>query len=61
MNDGLAIRQHFCNVFNSIFGTQMWCELSETVSKIDKNGDGELSDEQDQSGTQTTNQPEVIE
>lgn len=38
--DGLSIRQHFCNIFNSIFKTFMWCEASEDVVKQDLDGDG---------------------
>lgn len=38
--DGLSIRQHFCNIFNSIFGTALWCEASEDVVKQDLDGDG---------------------
>lgn len=38
--DGLSIRQHFCNIFNSIFGTALWCEVSEDVINQDIDGDG---------------------
>ena len=51
MQDGLAIRQHWCNIVNSIWGLGVWCEVSEVASSADKNLDGEISDEQD--GTQT--------
>ncbi|MCF0231413.1 MAG: hypothetical protein HUJ63_03895, partial [Enterococcus sp.] len=27
IQDGLYQRQRFCNIFNSIFGTTVWCEL----------------------------------
>ena len=37
--DGLSIRQHFCNVANSIWGTSIWCEPSENVLGLDANGD----------------------
>lgn len=47
IQDGLSIRQNFCNIANSIFGTSIWCEVSETVAGLDKNMDGEISDEQD--------------
>ena len=38
--DGTKIRQRFCNIVNSIFGTSMWCEPSEAVLGYDLNGDG---------------------
>ena len=48
--DGLTIRQKFCDIVNSIWGLGIWCEASETVVGIDKNLDGEVADNQDQSG-----------
>lgn len=39
MRDGLQNRQDFCNIVNSIFGLQIWCEPSEVVMGIDMNGD----------------------
>ena len=57
--DGLTLRQRFCDIVNSIWGLGIWCESSETVSMVDKNLDGELSDDQDQSGTMEGEQPEV--
>lgn len=47
MQDGLTLRQNFCNLINSIWGIGIWCEVSETVTGADKNLDGEISDEQD--------------
>lgn len=47
MQDGLTLRQEFCNRVNSIWPLGIWCEVSETVAGIDKNMDGEISDEQD--------------
>ena len=38
--DGLAIRQNFCNIVNSIWGTSIWCMPSESVVGADVNGDG---------------------
>lgn len=38
--DGLSIRQRFCNIVNSIWGTEIWCEPSETVISEDLNMDG---------------------
>lgn len=44
-NDGLAQRQHFCNVVNSIWGTSIWCMPSEAVIGQDLNMDGKTYDE----------------
>lgn len=38
--DGLAIRQNFCNIVNSIWGTSIWCMPSESVVAGDIDGDG---------------------
>lgn len=45
--DGLSIRQHFCLIVNSIWGTSMWCEASEDVIKADLDGDGADYDRED--------------
>lgn len=37
--DGLRNRQDFCAIANSIFGWDMWCEVSEVVIGIDTTGD----------------------
>lgn len=47
LQDGLALRQHWCNIINSQSGIGIWCEISETASRLDKNMDGEVSDEKD--------------
>lgn len=39
MRDSLQNRQDFCNIVNSIFGLQIWCEPSEVVMGLDTNGD----------------------
>lgn len=44
--DGLTIRQNFCDLVNSIWGLGIWCESSETVTNNDQNLDGEISDSQ---------------
>lgn len=62
MQDGLTARQRFCDIANSIWGLGIWCDVSETVSGTDKNLDGELSDQQDQSGSMQGEQTqEVVE
>lgn len=50
LQDGLAIRQRFCDIANAIFGTVMSVEIAETAGNIDYDGDGLLLNEQDQSG-----------
>ena len=45
MQDGLSQRQNFCNIVNSIWNLGIWCEISETVSGLDINGDGVDYDE----------------
>ena len=42
--DGLAIRQNFCNIVNSIWGTSIWCMPSESVTASDIDGDGYMFD-----------------
>jgi len=58
MQDGLSIRQRFCDIVNSIWGIGIWCDISETASGTDKNLDGELSDQQDQFSGQQGDQPQ---
>ena len=45
--DGLTLRQTFCNIVNSITGLGIWCEISENVIGVDENMDGLIGDEQD--------------
>ena len=45
--DGLAIRQNFCNIANSIWGTSIWCMPSESVVAGDIDGDGLAFDNND--------------
>ena len=40
LQDGLSIRQNFCNIVNSIWGIGIWCEVSENLINTDLNGDG---------------------
>lgn len=39
MKDRLDNRQNFCTLANSIWGLNIWCEISETVIGMDKDGD----------------------
>lgn len=60
--DGLTLRQKFCDIVNSIWGLGIWCESSETVLNSDKNSDGEISDtESGDNGNIQTTEGEVNE
>ena len=52
MQDGLQIRQNFCNIVNSIWGLGIWCEVNQNVAMADTDGDGLYYDqnEGEQSG-----------
>ena len=50
LNDGLAIRQKFCDIVNAVWGVGISCELSESAINADNNNNGIISDEHDQSG-----------
>ena len=39
LRDSLQCRQDACNIINSYFGLQIWCEPSEVVMGMDVNGD----------------------
>lgn len=43
--DGLRIRQHFCNIVNSIWGLGIWCEPAEAVLGMDNDMDGNAYDD----------------
>ena len=44
LQDGLSIRQNFCNIVNSIWGLGIWCEPAENIMGADLNGDGLMYD-----------------
>ena len=59
--DGLAIRQNFCNIVNSIWGTSIWCMPSESVTGSDVDGDGYMFDNNEageNSGIESSKQEE---
>lgn len=61
LQDGLSIRQRFCDIVNCVFGAGISCEISQQASGADTNLDGLAYDEQDQSGMIAGDQPvEVI-
>ena len=52
LQDGLSIRQNFCNIVNSIWGLGIWCEINESTINADLDGDG-VSYERDNDGSNT--------
>lgn len=46
LQDGLSYRQQQATIANSIWGTNIWVEVSETVIGIDTTGDGVAGDNQ---------------
>ena len=48
--DGLSLRQRFCDMVNAIWGLGIYVEPSETVLNTDYDGDGDIDDDFDQSG-----------
>lgn len=62
LNDSLKYRQEACNIINSVWGLNVWCETSEVVLNIDKNGDMQAGgDETAMPQETTTEQTEVTE
>ena len=49
LQDGLQIRQNFCNIVNSIWGLGIWCEVNENIVGADLDGNG-LTYEEDELG-----------
>lgn len=58
--DGLTLRQRFCDIVNSIWDLGIYCEPSETILGYDADQDGVVADMQDQSGEMEGVQPEII-
>ena len=44
LQDGLSIRQNFCNIVNSIWGLGIWCEPAQNISGADIDNDGVIYD-----------------
>lgn len=57
--DGLRIRQNFCNIVNSIWGLGIWCDISESVIGGDINRDGFGYDIDESQGQSYNNNMEV--
>jgi hypothetical protein len=52
LQDGLSIRQNFCNIVNAIWGIGIWCEPAQNIMGADTDGDGLVYDRNDD-GAQT--------
>ena len=52
LQDGLSIRQNFCNIVNSIWGLGIWCEMNESAVNADLDGDG-VNYDRDDDGSNT--------
>ena len=59
MRDSLQCRQEFCDIVNSIWGLNMWCEVSETVIGMDTTGDNVAGD--NEAGQKEAIQEEIEE
>lgn len=46
--DGLLIRQHFCNIVNSIWGIGIWCDVAESQVMQDRDMDGDAIDDEEE-------------
>ena len=45
LQDGLSIRQNFCNIVNSIWDLGIWCEPAQNIMGMDMDGDGAIYDD----------------
>ena len=45
LQDGLSIRQNFCNIVNSIWDLGIWCEPAQNIMGADLDGDGMIYDD----------------
>lgn len=63
LRDSLQCRQDACNIINSVFGLQIWCEPSEVVMGMDMNGDMMAGSDEDmgtnQYGTPSNDEGEM--
>ena len=59
-DNGLALRQRWCNIINSIWDIGMWCEPEESVIGMDTNGDGMITNNEEQTGTMQGEQPQGV-
>ena len=52
LRDSLQCRQDACNIINSIWGLDIWCEPSEVVLGMDTDGDMMIGSNEDMSSNQ---------
>ena len=45
LQDGLSIRQNFCNIVNSIWDLGIWCEPAQNIMGMDNDGDGAINED----------------
>ena len=45
LQDGLSIRQNFCNIVNSIWGIGIWCEPAQNIMGMDNDGDAAIDED----------------
>jgi len=62
LQDGLSIRQNFCNIVNSIWDLGIWCEPAQNIMGADIDGDGVVYDrnEGESSGIETAPSEEKV-
>ena len=53
LRDSLQCRQDACNIINSIWGLDIWCEPSEVVLGMDTDGDMMIGSNEDMNSNQT--------
>lgn len=59
LQDGLSIRQNFCNIVNSIWGIGIWCEPAQNIMGVDNDGDGSIHEDNSDganTGSETSNE-----
>lgn len=59
LNDGLSIRQYFCDTVNALTGLGISCEIGECVLSADMNMDGVAVNDNSQDGTMSGQQPDM--
>lgn len=52
LRDSLQNRQDACNIINSVWGLNIWCEPSEVIMGVDTNGDMQLGSNEDMNSNQ---------
>ena len=61
MQDSLTLRQHFCNIINSIWGLGIWCEPAETAIGVDRDMDGLVGDTQEEEAIAVATSTDTID